>query len=116
MYHPHYDSNIMEKRVPDVFNETKYPELRGAGDRIATWLYYLNDVKIGGATVFPVVNTRVPVIQGAAAFWYNLLPTGETDKRTLHAGCPVVIGSKWIGNKWIREAGQMFKRPCDLQP
>ncbi|VDI65780.1 Hypothetical predicted protein, partial [Mytilus galloprovincialis] len=61
MYHPHYDSN--EKRVPDVFNETKYPELRGAGDRIATWLYYLNDVKIGGATVFPVVNTRVPVIQ-----------------------------------------------------
>ena len=21
-----------------------------------------------------------------------------------------------VGNKWIREAGQMFKRPCDLQP
>ncbi|VDI03897.1 Hypothetical predicted protein [Mytilus galloprovincialis] len=99
MYHPHYDSN--EKRVPDVFNETKYPELRGAGDRIATWLYYLNDVKIGGATVFPEVNTRVPVIQGAAAFWYNLLPTGETDKRTLHAGCPVVIGSKWNKKKNI---------------
>jgi hypothetical protein len=35
------------------------------------------------------------LFQGGAAFWYNLLPSGECDKRTLHAGCPVLLGSKW---------------------
>jgi len=35
------------------------------------------------------------MFQGGAAFWYNLLPSGESDKRTLHAGCPVLLGSKW---------------------
>ena len=33
--------------------------------------------------------------QGAAAFWFNLLKSGESDARTRHAGCPVIVGSKW---------------------
>ncbi|CAC5411611.1 P4HA [Mytilus coruscus] len=114
MYHPHFDALLSDKRLQGVVEANEIQELKGTGDRIATWLYYLNDVEVGGATVFPNINTRVPVIKGAAAFWYNLLPRGDSDNRTLHAGCPVVIGSKWVGNKWIREAGQMFKRPCDL--
>ncbi|CAG2200267.1 P4HA [Mytilus edulis] len=106
-----------EKPLWGPISEDEPDDLRGTGDRIATWLFYLNDVKVGGATVFPNINTRIPVIQGGAAFWFNLLPSsGVTDNRTMHAGCPVVIGSKWVGNKWIREAGQMFRRPCDLQP
>lgn len=108
MYHPHLDALETDMKDNDV--------LYNSGDRIATWMFYLNDVTAGGATVFPEVNARVPVVKGGAAFWYNLLPSGESDKRTLHAGCPVLLGSKWIGNKWIREAGQIFKRPCDLQP
>ncbi len=55
------------------------------------------------------------------------------DKMTLHAGrslfslsmplcipfllgCPVLIGNKWIANKWIKEHGQEFRRPCSLDP
>jgi len=31
-------------------------------------------------------------------------------------GCPVLIGNKWIANKWIHERGQEFRRPCSLDP
>lgn len=34
-------------------------------------------------------------IQYAAAFWYNLKRSGKEDDRTLHAGCPVLLGNKW---------------------
>ena len=33
--------------------------------------------------------------QGSAAFWYNLKQNGDPDMRTIHAGCPVLIGDKW---------------------
>lgn len=114
MYHPHHDYINIPLWGP--INENDAYQLQGSGDRIATWMFYLNDVKAGGATVFPEVKARVPVVKGSAAFWYNLLPSGVGDNRTLHAGCPVIIGSKWIANKWIRETGQMLRRPCDLQP
>ena len=26
---------------------------------------------------------------------YNVLPTGEADKLTLHGACPVLFGTKW---------------------
>ncbi|KAL3876426.1 hypothetical protein ACJMK2_034275 [Sinanodonta woodiana] len=87
-------------------------ELRGSGDRLATWLFYLTDVKAGGATVFTKLNVTVPVTKGAAAFWYNINRTGAIDERTEHAGCPVLLGSKWVANKWIRETGQVFRRKC----
>lgn len=35
----------------------------------------LNDVKVGGATVFPNINTRIPVIQvKAMCFLFSYLP------------------------------------------
>ena len=33
--------------------------------------------------------------QYAAAFWYNMKPTGEGDLLSMHAGCPVLLGQKW---------------------
>ena len=41
-------------------------------------------------------------------------PNGDYDKNTLHAGCPVLYGEKWVSNKWIRVNGEMFTRPCEL--
>ena len=40
------------------------------------------------------------------------LQAGGYDTHVKHGGCPVMIGSKWITNKWIRVNAQMFKRPC----
>ena len=32
----------------------------------------------------------------------------------IHAACPVVKGTKWAVNKWIRYRGQFLHRPCML--
>ena len=54
--------------------------------------------------------------QGSAAFWYNLYKNGDGIYNTRHAACPVLVGVKWVANKWIHERGQEFRRPCSLSP
>ncbi|XP_062859273.1 prolyl 4-hydroxylase subunit alpha-1a isoform X2 [Trichomycterus rosablanca] len=103
-YEPHFDFG--RKDEPDAFKEL------GTGNRIATWLFYMSDVRAGGATVFPEVGAAVKPMKGTAVFWYNLFPSGEGDYRTRHAACPVLLGNKWVSNKWIHERGQEFRRPC----
>ncbi|XP_070498231.1 prolyl 4-hydroxylase subunit alpha-1-like [Chironomus tepperi] len=86
------------------------------GNRIATTLVYLSDVEKGGGTVFPLLRVYVPPVKGTAAFWYNLSSSGDREVLTRHAACPVLVGSKWVANKWIREYGQEYARPCELTP
>ena len=31
----------------------------------------------------------------------NLKTSGLKDPLTAHGGCPVLVGSKWITNKWV---------------
>ena len=45
------------------------PVLRTGGQRVATVLMYLNDVKAGGEAFFPRINLRVHPRQGTALFW-----------------------------------------------
>uniref|UniRef100_A0A0K0DQH9 P4Hc domain-containing protein n=1 Tax=Angiostrongylus cantonensis TaxID=6313 RepID=A0A0K0DQH9_ANGCA len=68
----------------------------------------------GGATVFNNLGTAVFPSKYDALFWYNLMRSGEGDLRTRHAACPVLLGVKWVSNKWIHERGQEFTRPCGL--
>lgn len=74
----------------------------------------MSDVLKGGDTVFPYAKVRVAAKKGTAAFWFNLRSSGEDDYYTRHAACPVLLGNKWVANKWIYEFGQEFKRPCEL--
>ncbi|KAK4317544.1 hypothetical protein Pmani_011388 [Petrolisthes manimaculis] len=86
------------------------------GDRLATMLFYLNDVEAGGSTVFPMLGIGVPARAGSALFWFNLKRSGKGDYRTVHAACPVLLGEKWIANLWIHEWGQEFRWTCTLDP
>lgn len=88
------------------------------GNRIATMLMYLSDVERGGETVF--TNTGPGVVltpkKGAGVLWYNLKRNGDSDDATKHAGCPIILGEKWVANLWIHEWGQFSRRPCTLNP
>ncbi|XP_067627169.1 prolyl 4-hydroxylase subunit alpha-1 [Eurosta solidaginis] len=86
------------------------------GNRIATVLFYLTDVEQGGGTAFPYLKRLLMPKKGSAVFWYNLHAYGEPDRRTLHGGCPIIAGSKWVLNRWIREFVQSDRRPCELWP
>ncbi|XP_034024242.1 prolyl 4-hydroxylase subunit alpha-3 [Thalassophryne amazonica] len=86
------------------------------GNRAATFMIYLSSVEAGGSTAFIYANFSVPVVQKAAIFWWNLYRNGQGDGDTLHAGCPVLFGDKWVANKWIHEYGQEFQRRCSLNP
>lgn len=103
-YEPHFDFARKE--------ETNAFKALGTGNRIATVLFYMSDVAQGGATVFPAISVALWPKKGAAAFWHNLHPSGDGDRLTRHAACPVLTGSKWVSNKWIHERGQEFLRPC----
>ncbi|OCT87786.1 prolyl 4-hydroxylase subunit alpha-2 isoform X1 [Xenopus laevis] len=105
-YEPHFD--FSRKEEPDVFKRL------GTGNRVATYLNYMSDVEAGGATVFPDFGAAIWPKKGTAVFWYNLFRSGEGDYRTRHAACPVLVGCKWVSNKWFHERGQEFLRPCGL--
>ncbi|RUS90206.1 hypothetical protein EGW08_001987, partial [Elysia chlorotica] len=102
----------------DAFEDKRTIEDRrkGPGNRIATLLLYLSDVTRGGSTVFTKADIAVPPIKNMALFWYNYRPDHHLDYLTYHAGCPVVIGHKWIANKWVWTAGNTFRRRCALSP
>ncbi|KAI5706758.1 hypothetical protein M8J76_008825 [Diaphorina citri] len=84
----------------------------GEYKRIATMLFYLSDVQLGGATVFPHFNLTVQARKGTAILWYNTHTSGDVDYRMTHSACPVLLGHKWIGTYFIEFWPQMFHRPC----
>ncbi|CAJ0581013.1 unnamed protein product, partial [Mesorhabditis spiculigera] len=106
-YDPHFDHARKE--------EKKAFESLGTGNRIATVLFYMSQPSLGGATVFTEVKSTMFPSKNDALFWYNLHRNGEGDDRTRHAACPVLVGVKWVSNKWIHEAAQEFRRPCGLR-
>ena len=84
----------------------------GPGPRLATSMINLRSAVSGGRTVFPLLGLSVRQEALSLMFWYNLDSTGGPDTRSLHAGCPVVTGHKWILNKWINRNPHWDSHPC----
>ncbi len=74
-----------------------------SGQRIATFLLYLNDDFEGGETEFPQAGRSVRGQTGDALFFANVDGGNRPDPLTLHAGRPPKAGTKWIFSQWIRD-------------
>lgn len=77
-------------------------ELDRLGQRVATFLIYLNEGYEGGETAFPHLDWRYKGQTGDALLFWNVSTAGELERNSLHAGTPVTKGEKWLLSKWIR--------------
>jgi prolyl 4-hydroxylase len=105
-YKPHWDFFD-----PNFYGNRQVLEARG-GQRIVTFMIYLNDVGKGGETNFLKLpnadrtdSLKIKPETGKALMWYNVLldGTGRPDKDTYHEGMDVLEGEKYVLNKWLRE-------------
>lgn len=87
-----------------------------SGNRVATILTVLENADAGGATVWPYAGISVVGQKGSALFWHNTYSSDIPDEFTMHVACPVLLGQKWIGNKWVGYNAQWNRRKCLLSP
>jgi prolyl 4-hydroxylase len=78
-------------------------DLAARGQRIGTFLIYLNDDFEGGETIFPRIDLTFRPRKGDALFFANVTRDGLPDTATLHAGLAPTKGDKWIISQWIRD-------------
>jgi prolyl 4-hydroxylase len=91
----HFD--FVDPNVPDYERH-----IRERGQRIVTFLVYLNDDYGGGQTEFPRLGVRHKGSSGEGFFFVNAFADGRPDVRTLHAGRAPSSGQKWIVSQFIK--------------
>jgi len=72
------------------------------GQRSITTMVFLNDVEEGGTTDFTELGLSIEPRPGAILIWNNARPDGVPNTATIHAGRPVIRGTKYIVTKWYR--------------
>ena len=77
-------------------------ERKRGGQRSWTAMAFLNDVPKGGATHFTEIGVSVTPKMGVLLAWNNAKEDGSPNPDTIHAGTPVVEGTKYIITKWYR--------------
>lgn len=81
-----------------------WPEMeRSGGQRTWTAMVFLNAPEGGGQTAFDEAGIRVAPRPGNLLAWNNLDARGEPNPYSMHQGCPVTAGTKYIITKWYRE-------------
>ncbi|WP_282172041.1 2OG-Fe(II) oxygenase [Cytobacillus firmus] len=91
-YRPHFDFF-----PPHMVNADK------GGQRVGTFLIYLNDVAEGGETVFSKAGLSIVPKKGSAIYFHYANEQGQLDRLSVHSSLPVKKGEKWAATKWIRE-------------
>jgi prolyl 4-hydroxylase len=84
-YKPHHDA------LPGATNQ-----------RVKTMLIYLNQGFAGGETRFLANGLTITPREGDAILFDNIDASGAIDRRSHHAGLPVLRGVKWLATRWIR--------------
>ncbi|KAM0276606.1 hypothetical protein ACHAQH_006563 [Verticillium albo-atrum] len=110
----------------DWFTSPAQATASKGGNRATSFFAYVSvgEGTLGGGTSFPLLEAPregpwcrwvdcdaerekgavFRPVEGSAVFWENLAKDGAGDVRTLHAGEPVVAGSKIGMNIWTRQA------------
>jgi len=85
-------------------------EIGRRGERIITFLVYLNDDYGGGETEFPQLGISHKGKRREGLLFVNALPSGPPDTRMVHAGRPPTSGEKWIVSQFIRNRAALNPR------
>jgi prolyl 4-hydroxylase len=91
----HFD--FVDPRTPNYEQE-----IARNGQRVLTFLVYLNDDYEGGETEFPELGIVHRGQRGEGLYFVNALENNEPDLRTVHAGRPPQRGEKWIVSQFVR--------------
>jgi prolyl 4-hydroxylase len=92
---PHYD------RVSDGYDA--YGATQYRGDRIVTFLLYLNDGYQGGELNFPKADFACKGDKGEGVYFAHIGLDGKPDPLSLHGGLVIREGEKWVLSQWIHD-------------
>jgi len=90
----HYD--FIDPNIPSYAEE-----IAQQGERVVTFLVYLNDDYGEGHTAFPRLGISHKGTCGEGIYFVNAVD-GKADTRTLHAGRTPAGGEKWIVSQFVR--------------
>lgn len=89
-------------RHSDFLQPGMREEIEARGQRVATFLIYLNEDYDAGETEFTEVNFKFKAHKGDALMFLNVDAEGAPDPMSLHAGLPPTRGEKWVLSLWLR--------------
>ena len=93
---PHFD--FIDVHAPDYEQQ-----IREQGQRMITFLLYLNDDYAGGETTFPTLGLVNRGTAGDGLYFINSHQDRSADRNMLHTGSPPRTGEKWIVSQFIRD-------------
>ena len=91
---PHFD--FIDAKARDYAQQ-----IQELGQRMITFLLYLNDAYEGGETTFPELGIVNRGRAGDGMYFINAHPDLSPDRRMLHTGSPPTAGEKWIVAQFI---------------
>jgi prolyl 4-hydroxylase len=91
---PHFD--FIDANAADYAEQ-----IREMGQRMITFLFYLNDDYAGGETTFPELGIVHRGNAGGGLFFINAHADLSPNRRMLHTGSPPSQGEKWIVTQFI---------------
>jgi prolyl 4-hydroxylase len=91
---PHFD--FIDSNAADYAQQ-----IQELGQRMVTFLLYLNDGYEGGETTFPELGIVNRGSMGNGLYFINARSDLSPDRRMLHTGSPPVRGEKWIVSQFI---------------